>query len=137
MNKNDLRTSILSTLCLGSALLLGLATTNVGATPVNIVINGSFEDGFAPWDGLGSLWLGFSAADGRDFGSVDAFSPVSQVLLTKPGQQYHIKFAMAGPASGGTYVAQVFWDDQMLGIGSWDSSRIIYDSNGISDFGWT
>jgi hypothetical protein len=106
--------------------LFSSAVLTVG-TAQNIVVNGSFEffNGTVPpppWNGPFGMFLGINgAADGRNFASVSSTGDyAAQMLLTTPGQTYHLSFAVSGnSAFPGNSVALFKWGGAVAGTTTW------------------
>jgi hypothetical protein len=78
-----------------TGLLLGPGFQVNGAP--NLVRNGGFEDGLLVWSYTYNwgIWAAFpGAVDGRNWGEVDG--TIYQTLSTTPGQQYKLKYFLAG-----------------------------------------
>jgi hypothetical protein len=116
------------------AVLLATASfQSLKAIPVNLVQNGSFEQGLTGWGYTYNwgVWLGFPGApDGRNWGEVDG--TIYQTLSTAPGQQYDLRFALAGNANiSALMVMNVLWGGSQVGTLSWNPA-----GHNINNLGW-
>lgn len=116
-------------------ILLETATTALASIgQENIVNNGGFEQGHRGWDYTynWAVWSGFpNAPDGRNWGEV--YGTLFQDLTTTPGQQYHLRFALAGNRNVPDLATiGVFWGGNNIGAVSWNPSG----HTDIGSLGW-
>lgn len=117
-----------------SLLVGGLALAPIpGKAAANLVVNGSFEQGFTGWGYTYNFGVGFgfpSTADGANFGEV--YGTIYQDLPTIPGQQYHLRFALAGNFNiSDLTLLNVRWDGPQVGSATWNPA-----GHNINDLGW-
>ncbi len=116
------------------AVLLATASFQpLKAMPINLVQNGGFEQGLTGWGYTYNfgVWLGFPGApDGSNWGEVDG--TLYQTLSTMPGQQYDLRFALAGNANiSALTVMNVFLGGSLVGTLSWNPA-----GHNINNLGW-
>lgn len=105
--------------------MLGLWLLVLTGTPVrgadNIVFNGGFEQGGTGWGWTYNRGIAYGlpdAADGRNW--CDVFGTIYQDLPTVAGQEYQLRFALAGNCNIGTpQVIDVLWGEAAVGSASW------------------
>ncbi len=99
----------------------------------SIVQNGSFEQGFTGWGYTYNFGIaaGFpDAADGRNWAEV--YGTIFQNLPTTPGQQYDLRFALAGNFNiSSPAVTDVLWGSANIGSVSWNPA-----GHNINNMGW-
>ena len=107
------------------------------SVPVNLVLNGSFEDsgtgGPAKWQwspSVGTVSGVSSAADGQSYAEV--YGSLSQTIQTAPGQEYQLQFALSGNCNiSQATLLQVWLNGVDMGTFAWHSA-----GNSTSDLGW-
>ena len=109
-----------------ASILLFLPSFAFGQS--NIVQNGSFETVFhvplmvPPWvweaTGGGLVVGGSFAADGANYVFLSGGS-IYQDLQTVPGQEYRVRFAMAGNGSGQRIWMDVYWGEVGIAQATW------------------
>jgi len=139
--------------------LLGVSlgpTGSIGATADNLIVNGSFENppGIEFWEVfdagipvpgwniqsgtveiVGTYWQAADGLQALDLNGIfEEIGTIYQNVETVPGERYKIRFAYAGNAECGPAIktTRVTWNDQELGI-------VSFDSTGYSptNMGWT
>jgi choice-of-anchor C domain-containing protein len=145
------RIEMKKTVSFGLVLVLLLAC--VGAvSAVNLVQNPGFEDpeaadpftanmatGLTDWtiesgniDLIGTLWTPYELAQSIDLSGCER-ATIKQSIVTVPGKEYKVSFALAGNTydAPATKTVEVFWDGGSRGTFDFDTTGL---SN--SDMGW-
>jgi hypothetical protein len=121
-------------ICLATMLCLCLPAMSV---PVNLVLNGSFEQpgtgGPADWQWSPSVSVitgDSSAADGQNFAEVNG--SLSQNIQTVPGQEYQLQFALSGNYNiSQATIMDVWLNGVEMGAFAWHPA-----GNSYTDLGW-